>query len=119
MIRSRQALSLKRLDILKIHREVFHRQRVQTLPMEKVFLAFTAGASQSLFPVGETDRTTSTLLPQMLQRWILLFASTLAPTSVFDFFSAIFKPPFYSEKSILAITKLFLPRLSSTQFPYL
>jgi hypothetical protein len=50
LISSKQALSLKRLDILKIHREVFHRQRVQTLPMEKVFLAFTAGASQSLFP---------------------------------------------------------------------
>jgi hypothetical protein len=47
------------------------------------------------FPDGETDNTTSTLLPQMLQRWILPFASALAETSVFDFpFSAMFIPPF-------------------------
>jgi hypothetical protein len=47
-------------------------------------------------PEEETDKTTSTLLPQMLQRCTLLFASARAPTSVFDFpFSAIGIPPFF------------------------
>jgi hypothetical protein len=42
------------------------------------------------FPVGETDKTTSILFPQMLQRCTLFFASALDETSVFDFpFSAI------------------------------
>jgi hypothetical protein len=51
------------------------------------------------FPDGETDKTTSTLLPQMLQRCTLLFASARAPTSVFDFpFSAISNPPFHAYK---------------------
>ena len=46
-------------------------------------------------PSGVTDRTTSTLFPQLLQHCALLFAPARAETSVFDFpFSAILLPPF-------------------------
>jgi hypothetical protein len=56
-------------------------------PQHKRFILF--------FPDAETANTTSTLFPQMLQRWILPFASALAETSVFDFpFSAMLIPPF-------------------------
>jgi len=55
-------------------------------------------------PEEVTDKTTSTLLPQMLQRCILLFASARAPTSVFDFpFSAISIPPFFCQFKCLKI----------------
>lgn len=46
------------------------------------------------FPTAETDSTTSTLLPQMLQFWFLPFDSAREATSVFDFFSATILPPF-------------------------
>jgi hypothetical protein len=46
-------------------------------------------------PSGVTDRTTSTLFPQLLQHCTLLFAPARAETSVLDFpFSAILIPPF-------------------------
>jgi hypothetical protein len=47
-----------------------------------------------LFPDGETERTTSTLFPQLLQQFPLPLFSALAATSVFDFFSAMVLPPF-------------------------
>jgi hypothetical protein len=47
-----------------------------------------------LFPDGETERTTSTLFPQLLQKLPLPLFSALAATSVFDFFSAMVLPPF-------------------------
>lgn len=47
-------------------------------------------------PVGETDITTSTLLPQRLQSFAEFFASDLADTSVFDFtFPAIVHSSFH------------------------
>jgi hypothetical protein len=46
-------------------------------------------------PSGVTDRTTSTLFPQLLQHWDLFFEPARAETSVLDFpFSAILFPPF-------------------------
>jgi hypothetical protein len=46
-------------------------------------------------PSGVTDRTTSTLFPQLLQHCALLLLPARAETSVFDFpFSAILLPPF-------------------------
>jgi hypothetical protein len=46
-------------------------------------------------PSGVTDRTTSTLFPQLLQHWALLLLPARAETSVLDFpFSAILFPPF-------------------------
>jgi hypothetical protein len=68
------------------------------------------------FPVGETDKTISTLLPQMLQRCILLFASVRAPTSVFDFpFSAISIPPFFFQ--FIRLKVIPLVHSSGTHFP--
>lgn len=51
-------------------------------------------------PVGETDMTTSTLLPQLLQSRAEPFEPALADTSVFDFpFPDIVIPPFFLMKS--------------------
>jgi hypothetical protein len=70
-------------------------------------------------PEEETDKTISTLFPQMLQRCILLFASARDPTSVFDLpFSAISIPPFCYEFKTLK--GLYLIRLARARTcPYL
>jgi hypothetical protein len=62
------------------------------------------------FPVGETDRTTSTLFPQKLQRFTLFFDSALAATSVFDF-------PFSAICYLLSSSKYFSHQVKQFKFP--
>jgi len=82
------SLEVEGLDLRRAILPIAPRRSFGNYPSQHVrFILF--------FPEEETDKTISTLLPQMLQRWILPFASARAPTSVFDFpFSAISIPPF-------------------------
>lgn len=65
-------------------------------------------------PSGVTDKTTSTLFPQLLQHCDLLLLPARAETSVLDFtFSAILFPPFHIYNSSLDVPcALFVRRIT-------